>query len=611
MDISAKQSELGSLLEGKSVLTVPVYQRNYAWKSEQVEAFLNDIEDLAIRDFGEHFFGAIVVLDRQAQRELELIDGQQRITTTVMLLAVLRDLTNNLGVDSVVVGENVVSVPTKINSMLKLNDQVTDRYRANYKLESIFKTFILMANEHPNRKTFKTHFKDLDAKERSSAAELRKAHLMIEERVQKWFADVRDDKAAAGKKILQVVNRIRDNYVFLEVKMHNEDDAFVFFETLNDRGLRLTPSDLLKNVTLQKAKSEDPNSLEEVLEEWDSTVDKLEGIQFSKFLRHYLLTIQESKVQTKNIFATFKQIIDNYGEGGAVKNLKLLRKSAELYAQVLPGGSAGNLSLDRISLRLNLFSETHRVLLLAVLRGGFSKSRTEFAFRVVDSLSFRWILTGRNAQELETLYQSAANKLIDGDDTSLSTAFEPLIEALPKDEAVRQAIINEPARRDLQLYVLGRLEEARSGQGGVWLVQGLHIEHLAPQRPSSESDWFTEVAKAKPDVGLPSYSDYVSKWGNLTLLEFEINTSIGNSSWNKKLHGVAVSSSDENSESFRGLKNSLISVTKDLTGHSTWTAHLIDQRTNWVANEIVTLTNLDSINGVNQKVSAFKELDQN
>jgi hypothetical protein len=257
-----------------------------------------------------------------------------------------------------------------------------------------------------------------------------------------------------------------------------------------------------------------------------------------------------------------------------------------------------------------LFSETHRVLLLAVLRGGFSKSRIEFAFRVVDSLSFRWILTGRNAQELETLYQGAANKLVDGDDTSLTLAFEPLIDALPRDEAVRQAIINEPARRDLQLYVLGRLEEARSGQGGIWLVQGLHIEHLAPQRPASESDWFSEVAKAKPGVGLTSYSDYVAKWGNLSLLEFEINTSIGNSSWSKKLHGVAMSSSDENSDSFRGLKNSLISVTKDLTGCNSWTARLIDQRTVWVANEIVTLTNLDSINGMSHKVSAFKELEQ-
>lgn len=604
MFISAKQSELGALLEGKSVLTVPVYQRNYAWKSEQVEAFLDDIEDLAIRDFGEHFFGAIVVLDRQDQKELELIDGQQRITTTIMLLSVLRDLTNNLGVDAIVIGENVVSIPTKINSMLKLNDQVTDRYKANYKLEKVFKRYVLMGNDHPDRRTFKTHFKDLDSKERLYAAELRKAHNLIEERVKKWFTDVSGDKEAAGKRILEVVNRIRDNYLFLEVKMHNEDDAFVFFETLNDRGLRLTPSDLLKNVTLQKAKAENPNSLEEVLDAWDETVEKLEGVQFSKFLRHYLLTIQDGKVQTKNIFATFKKIIDQYGEGGAVKNLKLLRKSAELYAQVLPGGSAGNLVLDRISYRLNLFSETHRVLLLAVLRGGFSKQNLEFAFKVIDALSFRWILTGRNAQELETMYQVAANTLVPGNDLSLAKAFDTLLEALPKDEAIRQSILNEPARRDLQLYVLGRLEEGRSGHGNVWAGQALHIEHLAPQRPAADSNWFTRVAKAKPSIGQPSYSEYAGKWGNLTLLEFEINTSIGNASWDKKLQGVAASSADD--QSHRGLKNSLINITKDLTGFEEWTAQQIDQRTEWVADEISALTSKDSVTGQNHKVSNFK-----
>lgn len=606
MFISAKQSELGALLEGKSVLTVPIYQRNYAWKSEQVEAFLNDIEDLAIRDEGEHFFGAIVVLDRQEQKELELIDGQQRVTTTIMLLSILRDVTNNLGVDGIVIGENVVSVPTRINSMLKLNDQVTDRYRANYKLEKVFKEFVLMGNEHPHRKTFKTHFKDLDSKQRLYANELRKAHTMIEERVQRWFADVREDKDASGKKILEVVNRIRDNYLFLEVKMHNEDDAFVFFETLNDRGLRLTPSDLLKNVTLQKAKAENPNSLEEVLDEWDATVEKLVGVQFSKFLRHYLLTIQDSKVQTKNIFATFKKIIDGYGEGGAVKNLKLLRKSAELYSQVLPGGSTGNITLDRVAQRLNQFSETHRVLLLAVLRGGFSKSAVEVAFKTVDALSFRWILTGRNAQELETMYQIAANNLLPGDDASLKNAFAPLLESLPKDEAVRQAIINEPARRDLQLYVLGRLEEGLAGHGNVWQGQALHVEHLAPQRPSSDSDWFSSVAKAKPSVGQPSYSDYSSKWGNLSLLEFEINTSIGNSSWGKKLHGVAAAASDIDVQSHKGLTNSHMNLTKGLSLLSDWTARHIDERTEWVANEIASLTSFDSISGPMPKVSIFK-----
>lgn len=606
MFISAKQSELGALLEGKSVLTVPVYQRNYAWKSEQVEAFLNDIEDLAIREDGEHFFGAIVLLDRQDQKELELIDGQQRITTTIMLLSVLRDLTNNLGVDGIVLGDNVVSVPTKINSMLKLNDQVTDRYRANYKLEKVFKEFVLMGNDHPHRKTFKTHFKDLDSKQRLYAAELRKAHGMIDDRVQKWFADVRDDRNAAGKKILQVVNRIRDNYLFLEVKMNSEDDAFVFFETLNDRGLRLTPSDLLKNVTLQKAKAESPSSLEDVLDEWDSTVEKLEGVQFSKFLRHYLLTIQESKVQTKNIFATFKKIIDQYGEGGAVKNLKLLRKSAELYAQVLPGGTSGNIVLDRISFRLDQFSETHRLLLLAVLRGGFSKQNVEFAFKVIDALSFRWILTGKNAQELETIYQVAANSLLPGDDSSLVTAFDLLLEAMPKDESVRQAIINDPARRDLQIYVLGRLEEGRSGHGNIWQGQSLHIEHLAPQKPSADSDWFTQVAKAKAGVGHLSYADFAGKWGNLSLLEFEINTSIGNASWNKKLQGVAAAKADEDDQNHRGLKNSLINITKDLTVLGDWTAQHIDQRTEWVASEIVMLTSKVSINANGHKVPVFK-----
>jgi hypothetical protein len=89
-------------------------------------------------------------------------------------------------------------------------------------------------------------------------------------------------------------------------------------------------------------------------------------------------------------------------------------------------------------------------------------------------------------------------------------------------------------------------------------------------------------------------------------LEFEINTSIGNSSWNKKLQGIAAKALDEDDQSHKGLNNSHMNITKDLTSFKDWTAELIDERTKWIADEIEKLTSVSSAQGGPHKVKSFK-----
>lgn len=604
MRIDATEVALQSLLSGSKTLTIPDFQRNYAWKSEQIDAFMDDVLDLTITE-DEHFFGPIVLLDA-TKDTLSVIDGQQRLTTTIMLLCLIRDQIESFADDYVVVGDNRISLNQFIFQMLKHDDLSKDRYEANYQIRHVFKTHVLASLNNVNRKNFSPRATGMTAAEKLATAELRTSYLRMQKRLNSWLLPNAGDERAMKEQVYNLIKALRSGFRILEIKMYSEDDAYTLFETLNERGLRLTPSDLLKSFTLRKAKEDSPEQINDVLIRWDNTVGQLGDFPFTKFLRHYLLSIQTDKVQAKKIFSFFNKLVDSYGAKGSIKNLEMLEKAADVYAKLLgENANFGDAKLDDTISRINLFSETHRVFLLRVMLGKYSIAAKRRAAHATELIAFRWILTGGNAQELETHYQNAANSLIgpkgdmlDSDD-ALSSAVSNLLTKLPTDGAVRSHIIENPARKELQYYAFRKINYGVTHVELSWPQQSIHVEHLAPQRPDPNSNWYERVAaKSLSDPNLPNYDDFVAKWGNLSLLEFEINTSIGNSEWGVKVYGRPA-------ETQRGLQDSTIKMTKDVAKVKEWTAATIDSRTIWVADAMVELTNMNVLDSNTPSITGF------
>ena len=90
MEINPSYVEIGRLFEQNYIFEIPKYQRYYAWEEEQVDDYIHDITSLIGNPDKDHFFGGIVCVEKQipgsrrAQREI--VDGQQRITTTMLLI---------------------------------------------------------------------------------------------------------------------------------------------------------------------------------------------------------------------------------------------------------------------------------------------------------------------------------------------------------------------------------------------------------------------------------------------------------------------------------------------------------------------------------------------
>lgn len=261
MQIDAHKRTLGEVLQqGQHV--VPRYQRRYAWEVQNIKDFWNDIRDAT----GPHFLGSMVTSGiTSAPREV--IDGQQRLTTAIIALSVLRDLYKEVGNDPRVTG---------INVYLEFDDRDGNR---NYRLK----------NKDANASSRLTDNILIDKSRRRSATGYEptsleaQAYEVFEELVRAGLRQTESEQFVA------VIDKIRDSILETEIVYINVEDrksAFTIFETLNDRGKSLTVMDLVKNLLFAELSSGDDDSSERA---WSEILESLDDLTFEGMTPDYFL----------------------------------------------------------------------------------------------------------------------------------------------------------------------------------------------------------------------------------------------------------------------------------------------------------------------------------
>ena len=124
MEIRADSEKLTNIFSGENTIVVPDYQRNYAWQSNQIDSFLDDLL-LAVDAGDSHFFGPIVLLKPHNATEGQLIDGQQRITTALMFLCIIRDKLAKYDNKTIQINNVAVDIGSPIDGILLKSDMVS------------------------------------------------------------------------------------------------------------------------------------------------------------------------------------------------------------------------------------------------------------------------------------------------------------------------------------------------------------------------------------------------------------------------------------------------------------------------------------------------------
>jgi hypothetical protein len=498
---------------------IPPYQRPYSWMAEQIDELWDDL----IASLGRgHFMGTLVIAGNDKLKR-ELIDGQQRLTTLVVLLALIRDEYQSIS------QEDAGSVQQYLETR---NVTGEDRFKlksgaANW---PIFRDFILRAPGDRDRKKW-SDINKLTKEERHRNARLIENTERLQEKLGAWLAPAGEDgKRASGLKRLEAA--IIGGLEFVEISVPDVEAAFVIFETLNDRGLELSAGDLLKNHLLSRA-SQAGRQVEELASDWDGLLDLLNGADVTRFLRHFLL-ISNQRVQKDDVFAMFKQAVAGVGVTALLTELK---EMAKWYGEFVKPGDAEDGAVRTVLEDLATLRATVCYSALMPARRYLSVPDFVSFARLAEALTYRYsTICSKDSKELERGYHRAAKAINESKGKDLERARKELIGMLPTSEEFRGAFERQSMGQKYVLdYSLRKLEAALDTEKRTGTTVEVHLEHIMPQTLSEA--WRVDLG-----AGVAEHEAFVDRWGNLTLLGGKKNQSASNQAFSVKRAVYATSS---------------------------------------------------------------------
>lgn len=497
--IHFEQLGLGDVLK-RYQLSVPPNQREYSWSDKEVMTLLQDFVKAISDDEAGYFLGTAVTIPQK--NSLEVVDGQQRLATTAILLTSIYeyiqpyepDLANSIKTDFLVGYD-------------RSRKQYIPKLTLNLRDNDFFRSRITGDNTY--NPTCSSHERIQDAFNRckehiknvvSSYAE--KDHVDI---LNRWIAFIQD-------KALVVLVRVTD-----------EANAYKMFETLNDRGLKTSQSDLVKNHLFGKA----ADRIGEVQEKWALLRGTLESMDNEDitidFLRHGL-TASHGFVRENQIYETVQTIAKSAQTAitfaGNMENL------ANIYVAIHnPEHEKWNKYNDSVRRSievLNLFNLRPMRPLMLAIAAKFDEKETQEAFKFLITLTVRIFIVGNSRNGV--IEQALAATAKDIYSNKLKADFKSSLKNVtPSDEQFRLAFENATVTKmQWARYYLRSLEMAAKRESEPWLIpnndkQAINLEHVLPKRPQNNwSSSFTEE-----EVGL-----YVNRIGNMALLQASKNADL-------------------------------------------------------------------------------------
>lgn len=509
---------------------IPDYQRAYVWDTDQVRDLLDDtISAYRENKEAQYFLGSMVLkINEKSENnvsytEYELLDGQQRITTVFLILACMRDM--------------LTDYPQYQNSLAGFVYQAEDailqqpeRMRIIFNIRSDVRDFV---NEHikPLHGTCdsallkdKMQAKDVNISIRNMANAMLVAHEFLEE-----------NKSDIIGYLSYFLNKVLMIYVATE----ELQDAFQLFTVLNNRGVKLSSSDILKAENLKELSAADRTS-------WATRWEEMEtyfGEDFDKFLSH-IRTILVKKKQTMTLLKEFDEFVYSNQEYDRtqkkyVPRTPILRRGRDTF----------ELLYSYYHTYQEVFDTDHSVVTgdyeitnyLKLMETGFGadywiapvldyyrkyRRRGFVAFlKALDrKLSADWITAATPTVRMENV-----NAILREIEASQDSAALLQSKTFTINKSDFERVINgDIYGRSFAKYLLLKLDLIYRGSSTPMIPQAIaSIEHILPRNPSADSQWVKDFSAAERE-------EWTNKLGNLVLISRRKNTSQGNRDYVEK-----------------------------------------------------------------------------
>lgn len=502
--MQARETQLLTLLAGQHQFVIPIFQRDYSWGGDECERLVNDV--LAVADGPDgaiHFLGSVVWVgsesgDAVLQQRL-VIDGQQRLTTCLLLLMALRDHLKHSGAQVA-----PADSPDALHNQYLVNPYVDKpELRSKLQLRRVDNEWLqhlLLDAPEP--------------KDRQSQVPLNLAYMrgLIAEK-------------DAGR-VLKGIRRLMIVSVSLSP---GQDNPQLIFESLNSTGVKLAQADLVRNYVLM-------GHPEQVQTDWylkywrplEEAFGTSYRALFDSFLRDFLtLELRPAKpFKLENVYAEFKRWYPAYlnrseNHAQAIGQLQRMARFGRYYCRFIIGPDDSpkiEVRLARLRKLVDVAATTVMVL-YERLHHDKTLDIDEFceAIDTLESYVFRRSVLGAETRSGGTIFTNLASKI--RSDAPLKSLKARLAmmgrgKEFPTDEEFMLALTTADLyHRRTCFYMLERLTNSGKEKSA---LNGLSIEHVLPQKAELPDEWKAMLGEQWRDI----QQAWLHRLGNLTLSGF-------------------------------------------------------------------------------------------
>ncbi len=576
----------------KCCYIVPDYQREYVWTDKEVHQLLEDIgEQIEAGATGEYFIGTVLVSPTEKNNRYEVIDGQQRLTTFFLLLCALKHLFQSERHRQMLSG--LISTWDTDNDGKALS---TPKLELRY--ENAGEVIAKLADDTDTNAEPQAVRAGAGITSFGSMENLVNAYSAL----YRYLKDNYNDMA----KLKKYWGYLAKNVVFIQISA-NISNALKIFETINERGVGLTPMDLLKNLLFKQVKKEQFTQLKN---EWKKITKPLEKEKEKplRFLRYFLMANYVIKNERGDAVVREDEIYDWFiAKGNAAlcdyqaKPFDFVQKVIRnvdhylAFAHGLGNDGKPSLAMDSLKRLVGEAFSLHFVPLLAA--ANFPKPLFDHFVTQLENFLFYYIFTKTPTKELERSFSQWADELRAiaevGDPVKQKTQLNAFVadrfaknmdgKSQELKDALKRFTLHSMQRYRTR-YLLARLTQhvdmafrGLKTRGSLEPFTTLEIEHILPDNPKQElrAAWEAENPNA-------AYDDYKNRLGNLTLLEKPINIVVGNDFYTakqtayRKCGNYLTRSLVELSDV--GKNTSISRISKKLEPFPVWNAASIEQR---------------------------------
>ncbi len=548
--LSAHECPVSKIFCDDYLFQIPSYQRPYSWTTEQASELAMDLQDYIkgktgdIETLNPYFLGSIVLI-KGDKSDSEVIDGQQRLTTLTIFFSVLRHLVN----DKDVKDEITKYLGQKGSKLLKTKD--TFRILLRPRDQDFFRKYI--QHEDGIDKLF-------DSKE-----ELKDSPFNIKQNAQCMYNLLKNE---SQEELFRLTQFILIGCYLVVVSTPDIDSAYRIFSVMNDRGLDLTATDILKSNIIGAI----PDSEKEhYTDKWEDMEESIGRDNFSDLFSHIRMVYRKSKPQG-TLVKEFNEHVKPRGNPTKFINDALLPYS-EAYTNIINENYSSEEKAESINIILGWLNRVDNSDWIPAAIEYLSKNRNSPSdilsfLKSLERLASCMMIFRGNINYRIKRYSSVLDWI--GSEKDILATGSPIYLSDDEIDNTLSAIngnVYESTRT--RLMILLRLDSILSDGLAKYDHKVITVEHVLPQNPEPSSQWMAWIPDEEKRKSL------VHRLGNLALLSRAKNSSAKNYELEKKKNSYFV---------VKGV--STFAITTQVFSKEEWTEDIILNRQNEYVNKL-------------------------